>query len=70
LPFTTTGQETERVYSYNPGARTGPHVVETDEVSKLASYLDSSGQETERVILTTTEPARGLMLWRQTKCLS
>jgi len=25
-PFTTSGQEMERVYSYNPGARTGPKV--------------------------------------------
>jgi len=24
MPFTTSGQETEQVYSYNPGARTGP----------------------------------------------
>jgi len=29
LLFTTSGQETERVYSYNPGARTGPNAPES-----------------------------------------
>jgi len=30
--FTTSGQETERVYSYNPGARTGRQQAEPVEV--------------------------------------
>jgi len=34
----TSGQETEQVYSYNPGARTGPINCETALIAKLSKW--------------------------------
>ena len=34
MPCTTSGQETERVSSYNPGARTGPCKERSSQISK------------------------------------
>jgi len=37
LPFTTSSQETEKVYSYNPGARTGSYLFKITQTEMSTS---------------------------------
>jgi len=47
-PCTTSGQETERVNSYNPGARTGPMKPKTGEVMWIILSVSECWQQQHR----------------------